>query len=77
VTARVLSRERGVAIACDHGLLASSRAPCERTLFTAVIRIDVNRVEAAKAGWIRGGGQQARRVEQALRLLPVARTGRA
>lgn len=59
MTARLLSRERGCVIACDHGALASSKTHCEASHYTAVIRIGVNRAEAAKAGWIRGGGAAA------------------
>jgi hypothetical protein len=49
-----LSRDRGIVIHCSHGRWEGN-ADCAATHVTANVLIKVNRAEAKRAGWGRGG----------------------
>jgi len=61
MSSRLLSRERGCVISCDHGIYEGEGEPCETQVYTAVIRVKPTRKYAASLGWIRGGGNRKRR----------------
>lgn len=62
MSATLLSRERGCVITCNNGVL-EGHDDCDARHFTANVRIRVNRIEATKLGWIRGGGDGRRRLD--------------